>query len=141
MRKIATIALLGLLGALPASLAPAGEGVASCPAPHVTDGDTLRCGDVRVRLHGIDAPEMDAPAGAPSRDALAAAVGAGPLFCEDTGGRTYGRVVAICRRPDGLDVGEAVIRAGWARDWPTFSGGRYAPAEAEARTRRRGMWR
>lgn len=136
------IALLGLLlGALPASLAPAGERVESCPAPRVTDGDTIRCGDVRVRLHGVDAPEMDTPAGAPSRDALAAIVAGGPLACADTGGRTYGRVVAICRLQDGLDVGEAVIRAGWARDWPKFSGGRYATAEFEARAANLGIWR
>jgi endonuclease YncB( thermonuclease family) len=29
-----------------------------CPAPAVVDGDTLRCGDRRVRLYGIDAPEL-----------------------------------------------------------------------------------
>lgn len=139
MRGARALAIGALLAALAANTASAESFV--CPSPSITDGDTLRCGSVRVRLHGIDAPEMDTPAGAPSRDALVAAVGDGPVLCEDTGGRTHGRVVAICRRSDGLDVGEAVIRAGWARDWPRFSGGRYAPAEIEARTARRGMWR
>lgn len=30
---------------------------ASLPACTVTDGDTIRCGDERIRLTGIDAPE------------------------------------------------------------------------------------
>ena len=29
-----------------------------CAAPAVVDGDSLRCGDVRLRLLGIDAPEL-----------------------------------------------------------------------------------
>lgn len=29
-----------------------------CPSAYVVDGDTLRCGPVRLRLLGIDAPEL-----------------------------------------------------------------------------------
>lgn len=29
-----------------------------CPSPHVVDGDSLRCGELRLRLLGIDAPEL-----------------------------------------------------------------------------------
>ena len=29
-----------------------------CAAPVVVDGDSLRCGEVRLRLLGIDAPEL-----------------------------------------------------------------------------------
>lgn len=32
--------------------------VIPCPAIIVTDGDSLRCGEERLRLLGIDAPEM-----------------------------------------------------------------------------------
>ena len=32
--------------------------VLSCPSAYVVDGDTLRCGSVRLRLLGIDAPEL-----------------------------------------------------------------------------------
>jgi micrococcal nuclease len=32
--------------------------VISCPSAYVVDGDTLRCGSVRLRLLGIDAPEL-----------------------------------------------------------------------------------
>jgi endonuclease YncB( thermonuclease family) len=30
----------------------------SCRNPYITDGDTLRCNGIRIRLAGIDAPEM-----------------------------------------------------------------------------------
>ena len=29
-----------------------------CPSAYVVDGDSLRCGEVRLRLLGIDAPEL-----------------------------------------------------------------------------------
>ena len=31
-----------------------------CPSAYVVDGDSLRCGEARVRLLGIDAPEIGA---------------------------------------------------------------------------------
>ena len=31
-----------------------------CSSPHVVDGDSIRCGKVRLRLLGIDAPELGA---------------------------------------------------------------------------------
>ena len=30
----------------------------TCPSAYVIDGDTLRCGQIRLRLLGIDAPEL-----------------------------------------------------------------------------------
>lgn len=32
--------------------------ILDCPSAYVVDGDSLRCGNVRVRLLGIDAPEL-----------------------------------------------------------------------------------
>jgi endonuclease YncB( thermonuclease family) len=40
--------------------------IVDCPPPiAVVDGDTLRCGDERIRLLGFDAPEFSCP---PTRD-------------------------------------------------------------------------
>lgn len=33
--------------------------VVDCPSAYVVDGDTLRCGPERLRLLGIDAPEIE----------------------------------------------------------------------------------
>lgn len=107
---------------------------------HITDGDTLRMGAVRIRLQGIDAPEMDTPEGPLARRHLIALVGAGPVSCRDTGQRSYDRIVAVCRTSDGRDIAKAMVEDGWAADWPRYSGGRYALAQARARLERRGMY-
>lgn len=76
----------------------------SCPAPRITDGDTLRCGDDRVRLLGIDAPELhgcprgrqcvagDARA---SKRSLVAALSLGPVTYQAVKLDRYGRTVAV----------------------------------------------
>lgn len=108
---------------------------------HITDGDTLRFGEVRVRLHGVNAPEMDTADGPRARFALLEAIGSGPIRCEDTGERSYRRIVAVCYDAEGRDLAERMVRAGWAKDWPRYSRGRYAFAQAEAFVRGRGVHR
>lgn len=107
----------------------------------ITDGDTLRFGAYRVRFAGIDAPEMSTHHGEPARRHLAALVAAGgPLRCDDTGQRTYQRIVARCRTADGRDLEAAMVEAGWATDFTQFSHGRYLPAQVRAAFARRGMY-
>lgn len=74
---------------------------ASCIA---TDGDTIRCGDERIRLTGIDAPELGrcprrrrcAPGdGAASKRALQAAMAQGTLRIVRLGKDRYGRTLAL----------------------------------------------
>ncbi len=127
-----------------ATAAPPAPAEAAAPLSgrptRITDGDTFRFGQVRVRLQGIDAPEMSSPGGAQARRHLAALIGEGVVRCDDTGQRSYARVVAICATADGRDLGASMVEAGWAADWPRFSGGRYAQSQAEAMRDRRGMY-
>lgn len=106
----------------------------------VTDGDTLRFGDVRVRLHGINAPEMDTADGPRARAALIEAIGSDAVRCEDTGQRSYERIVAVCFDARGRDLAERMVRSGWADDWPRYSGGRYALAGLAAKAEGRGVY-
>lgn len=108
---------------------------------HITDGDTFRFGTVRVRLHGVNAPEMDTPDGPRARVALMEAIGGDEVRCEDTGQRSYNRVVAVCFDAQGRDLAERMVLAGWAKDWPKFSQRRYALAEAQAFIAGRGVYR
>lgn len=103
----------------------------------IVDGDTLRIGGVRVRLQGIDAPEMRDRGGLAAKRGMIGIVGRTVLRCEPDGSMTWGRVVAICRRTtDGLDVGGELIRQGFALDCGHFSRGRYRSLEpAGVRTR------
>lgn len=73
----------------------------------VVDGDTLRCDGERIRLLGIDAPELpghcrvgrDCVAGDPYRssDSLQAALDQGPVAIERVGYDRYGRTLALVR--------------------------------------------
>lgn len=84
-----------------AARAAAGEPIGGC---RVTDGDTIRCGDERIRLLGIDAPEMggrcrpgrDCAPGDPiaSKNSLATAM-TGALTIERFGADRYGRTLAL----------------------------------------------
>lgn len=92
----------------------------------VVDGDTLAIGTVRVRLWGIDAPEIDSDQGVAAAAAIKGFVGRSVVTCAPKGNDGYGRVVALCRRGDGEDLALLMVRSGHAQDWPYFSGGYYA---------------
>lgn len=51
----------------------------------------------------------------------------------------YKRTVAVCS-VGGVDLGEWIVRAGLAFDWPRYSKGKYAGAQKEAARAQRGAW-
>lgn len=108
------------------------------------DGDTLQLlpaeDGCRVRLWGVDAPEMHEDEGPSSSRGLQSIASGHRLDCREEHGTSYDRIVARCLLPDGSDLADQLVRLGHATDWPEYSGGHYAPAEAEARRERRGMW-
>lgn len=140
---IRTLALLTLLLAAPfPTLASETTGRA-----YVIDGDTLDLHGTRIRIWGIDAVESSqmcsqdgrpAPCGRQAANALATWIGSRTVFCEPTGGTTYGRIVARCS-VGGEDIGTHQVAEGWAFDVPKFSQGAYAQAEAQARAGRVGV--
>jgi endonuclease YncB( thermonuclease family) len=78
----------------------------TCWFPAVTDGDTFRCGSRRVRLQGIDAPEMpghcrpgrECTPGDPYASAanLRRMMRLSSVTCRQTDIDGYGRTVARC---------------------------------------------
>lgn len=113
----------------------------------VHDGDTISVAGERIRLFGLDAPELDQTcrdgAGATyacgrlARRALER-IAAGAVRCETIERDRFDRTVAICFA-DGRDVGAAIVSAGWARAYLRYSL-RYAAAEAAAKEAGRGLW-
>ena len=96
----------------------------------VIDGDTVDVGGVRVRLHGIDAPEVgqicQTHAGRDwdcgtwvSREVRARYQGA-QAVCEAVEKDRFGRVVATCR-VDGSDMGRRLVRDGMAVAYRKYS--------------------
>ncbi len=121
---------------------------AKASAVRVIDGDTLDVGGVRVRLHGIDAPETKQPClngsnvvylcGQAATKALREMVRGKDVRCEPRDRDRYGRVVAVCRA-DGADINEHLVREGRAVAYRQYSRD-YVATEDEARRERRGLW-
>jgi endonuclease YncB( thermonuclease family) len=75
-----------------------------CPSAYVVDGDSLRCGDTRVRLLGIDAPEIShcprwrvcvVGDGQASKRSLRGALTYGPVRYQPVAIDRFGRTVAV----------------------------------------------
>jgi endonuclease YncB( thermonuclease family) len=111
----------------------------ACADVRVIDGDTIVMDGTRYRLAGIDAPEMsqDCGMGPKAAEWLAEYLKGKTITCNSTG-KSYNRVVAACFS-DGEDLQEAIVRNGWAFDSPRYSRGKYAAAEAEAKSKGRGI--
>jgi endonuclease YncB( thermonuclease family) len=112
------------------------------------DGDTLQVGDTRLRLHGIDAPELRQTCednageawacGRRAASELAAAVAGGKVHCISRERDRYQRLVATCWA-GGQDVGQSLVAHGWAVAYRRFSVD-YVSDENLARYLTQGMW-
>ena len=105
----------------------------------VIDGDTVIIQGVRLRLFGIDAPELNHPWGNNSKWAVIRMCKGHHVRAELLDEMSYDRCVARCYLPDGRDIAAELVRMGLALDWPKFSGGCYRHLEPEGI--RRKLWR
>jgi endonuclease YncB( thermonuclease family) len=114
----------------------------------VVDGDTLAAGDRRLRLLGIDAPELpqtcggvgaqpdDWPCGRRARRALFQLIAEGAPECRGSSVDRYGRFLVVCKR--GADsINAAMVRAGMA---VATGRGAYDAEQALAQKERAGFW-
>lgn len=119
--------------------------IVACTSPTVHDGDTLRCGSERVRLFGVDAPELRRgknpaePLAYEARDELIRLT-RGRVGCRFIDRDRYGRFVGRCWSEASPDINAALIRSGLATEYRRYSKGAYATAEAEAERAGRGAW-
>ncbi len=111
--------------------------------PVVVDGDSLRFGTERVRLLGIDAPELKQTCkretgvyacGREARLELARYAQSGSFSCEGWRRDRYGRLLVTCKSGS-KDVNSLLVESGWA-----VSYGQYGQEEEEARARKTGLW-
>jgi len=98
---------------------------------YVIDGDTIQIGQVRLRLAGIDAPELDHPWGKKAKWELVQLCKGQTITARIEPDISYGRLVATCFLPDGRDLSAEMVKRGLALDWPKFSGGKYSHLEPE----------
>lgn len=111
----------------------------------IHDGDTVSCRDEsdairKIRLVGIDAPELDQPFGRESRAALVTLLAGGVVRVESHGIDKHGRLLGRLFVADD-DVNLALVDAGWAWSFGGFAGdAELEAAEERARAARLGLW-
>lgn len=149
MLPIATFALLvvvmlayGYKHWRPEPLAPVSGRV------RVADGDSLEIAGARIRLQGVDAPELHQtctdpvgrtwPCGRSAMEELRSHIAGREITCRPYGVDRYRRLLAACSLPDGSDINAWLVRQGWAVAYGRSSS--YHSEESEARSARRGVW-
>ena len=111
----------------------------------VSDGDTFTGLDaenrqIKVRLHGIDAPEAKQPFGNVSKQALSDLIAGKTVSVEEVDRDRYGRVVGRVT-VGGKLVNAEQVRAGMAWRYVQFDRrNEFGGLEEEARRQRRGLW-
>lgn len=145
--EIAWLALACLVAGLPARAADASrERVYEARVERVFDGDTLWVRPLpdgrprKLRLDGIDAPEICQPGGLAARDALAERIERRVVQVRERRRDHYGRpLVRLSQRQ--TDVAAWLVAQGhaWSYRW-RFNPGPYAAEEARARAARRGVF-
>jgi endonuclease YncB( thermonuclease family) len=104
--------------------------------PYVIDGDTIVSDGARIRLAGIDAPELSQPGGAEARSHLIRLIAGGAVRIEPLSTDRYGRMVARVHAGCG-DLGRLMVRNGYAL---SYYGADYRAEELFARKKRAGLW-
>ncbi len=119
---------------------PSPEGAPVLKGPcWVIDGDTIIIDGNRLRIAGIDAPELNHPWGQRSKWAMIHLCKGQIITAQIKPELSYDRLVAQCFLPDGRDLAAELVSAGLALDWPAFSGGKYKHLEPP--DARRKLWR
>lgn len=155
-RRPVAFALVGVVALVILSLIPLRATVARSAldadvvtgVARVIDGDTLDVAGERVRLEGIDAPEMAQSCGrnffgtwkcgVVAANRLAELVRGHTVTCESRGYDKYGRMLGICF-VDGHDINAEMVREGLAWAFVRYSQ-TYVREEAQARAARAGIW-
>ena len=114
----------------------------------VTDGDTIRFGKTRVRLFGIDAPEIKQTCvfkdktwncGIEARKALVNMIGEKKISCDKKDKDRYGRIIAVCTA-GGVNLNALMVREGWALAYRKYSRD-YVDEELIAKDGKTGLWK
>lgn len=116
--------------------------------PQIVDADTIYAGSTKIRLNGIDAPEMDQVCidasgknwncGIEAREKLQVYAHGRPWICKLTGTDVYKRHLGSCT-VGGEDVSRWLVRNGWALAFRRYSAA-YVADEDFAREQKHGLW-
>jgi len=103
---------------------------------YVIDGDTIIIRNTKIRLAGVDAPELDQPWGQKAKWAMVEICRGQLVTARLTGESSHDRLVGTCYLPDGRDIAAELIKLGLALDWAHYSGGMYRHLEPRGARRK-----
>jgi endonuclease YncB( thermonuclease family) len=139
---VTALALLALIWLIAAKLNDRAE-IAHTGRFHAADGDSLSVGQERMRLYGIDAPELSQTCeragqawqcGQEAKRTLQSLVTAPDTRCAGSERDRFQRLLVVCHA-DGVDLNGAMVRRGLA-----VSYGAYRQEESQARAETAGLW-
>ena len=106
----------------------------------IIDGDTFHASGKIIRLWGIDAPEKHEELYEVSSKALELFLEEAVLKCKQIDIDRYERDVMHCYSGD-ADLGGLMVKLGFARDYPKYSGGFYSGEQKFAEDGKLGLWK
>ena len=114
----------------------------------IIDGDTIHIGNDKIRLHGIDAPEIsqdcsynneDWECGKLSKNFLLNLINLDTVNCQVKTIDRYKRYIAICFVND-LNINKIMVKNGWAIAYRYYSKD-YVDEEFIAKKNKLGIWK
>ncbi len=115
--------------------------------PKIVDGDTIHIGKNKIRLHAIDAPEINQKCiknninwdcGIESTKFLNSIIGNAQIECITNGKDRYERYIAVCYK-DTINLNSQMVLNGWAIAYRYYSLD-YIIEEEEAKSKNLGIW-
>ena len=95
----------------------------------VIDGNTIAIEDTKIRLAGIEAPELSEPWGQKPKLTMVEICNDHIISARLTGERSFDQLIGTCHLPDGRDIGAELIKRGLALDGGVYSKGDYRHLE------------
>ena len=115
----------------------------------ITDGDTIKFNNKKIRLHGIDTPEIkqlcknkngeDYKCGVKAKLALINLISNQQVKCSIHGKDRYKRLIATCFVKN-ININEWLVKEGWALAYRKYSKD-YVDEELFAKNNKLGLWK
>ena len=115
----------------------------------ITDGDTIKFNNKKIRLHGIDTPEIkqlcknkngeDYKCGVKAKLALINIISSHQVKCSVHGKDRYKRLIATCFVKN-ININEWLVKKGWALAYRRYSED-YVDEELFAKNNKLGLWK
>lgn len=129
----------------PSTITTAGQRLTGLAS--VRDGDSLQLNGTKIRLWGVDAPELHQtcsqdrqswPCGQAAKAALTQHLAGRAVSCRAVDTDRYGRAVAECFVGK-VNLNDWLVANGWALAYRRYSE-KFVPAETQAKTAGLGLW-